>query len=875
MRPDGPRSSDSPPPSSSSSIHGRFLPGTMLSERYRIVGLLGRGGMGEVYRADDLKLGQTVALKFLPPELEGDSERLQQLLAEVRHARQVSHPNICRVYDIGEAGGSHFIAMEFVDGEDLASLMRRIGHLPADKATQVARQICAGIAAAHDQGILHRDLKPANIMLDGRGRARITDFGLALATGEGSPEQGHVVGTPAYMAPEQILTGTATPRSDIYALGLILHELFTGRRVFAGADFAAIRARHLDAADSISSALSADLDPAVERVVARCLARDPRDRPSSALQVAAALPGGDPLAAALAAGETPSPELVASATTVGALPLRIAVACLVASVALLVGTLALRARDYAAFTTPITTLSLRADEVLQAAGVARPPRHVAEGFVLAPRIGATKSAKTGEVPDELYYWRRWSPEPMVPEGIHRMAPTPRDPGHAGIGAAMVVLDRGGRLVALDRIARSDSLRVDAPADSVHAETGLAPFGPFLVAAGLDTTRLVAARPRRAPGVYAERTSAWRVPGDSVASRAVESGAVGANVVHFAFTDSAHSTAEIIRRPPRPDSGDSLAEWFGVLFLGFGVTVATVFMARRNLVAGRGDRRGATRLAIFVLAVNLMESVFTHPLGQRGVPALLSDLVDGRGVGHALLHAVTMWFAYVAIEPYVRRVWPDMLVGWARLLSGRVRDPLVGRDVVIGGVAGLTMSLVTLLAFRGAIALGWHAVREFPDQGVLGPLGSLGEMAYDVAWSASVSVLDPLWTLVWVLLVHFAVRRRSWAAILAWGLSAGIAALGATEPGSLVPTLIYQGLGKAILIFILVRWGLLAGVVAAFVAFIVEVVPASLDLSAWYIDRTALGVGVLAILMAWGFRNAIAGQAVFHDPLEERRPSGGS
>jgi serine/threonine-protein kinase len=203
---------DSNPPSSGSSVHGRFLPGTMLSERYRIVGLLGRGGMGEVYRADDLKLGQTVALKFLPPELEGDAGRLQLLLAEVRHARQVSHPNICRVYDVGEVGGSHFIAMEFVDGEDLSSLMRRIGHLPADKATQVARQICAGIAAAHDQGILHRDLKPANIMLDGRGRARITDFGLALAAGEASPGQGNVVGTPAYMAPEQVLAGTATPR---------------------------------------------------------------------------------------------------------------------------------------------------------------------------------------------------------------------------------------------------------------------------------------------------------------------------------------------------------------------------------------------------------------------------------------------------------------------------------------------------------------------------------------------------------------------------------------------------------------------------------------------------------------------------------------
>jgi hypothetical protein len=346
-------------------------------------------------------------------------------------------------------------------------------------------------------------------------------------------------------------------------------------------------------------------------------------------------------------------------------------------------------------------------------------------------------------------------------------------------------------------------------------------------------------------------------------------------VHFAFTDSAHSTAEIIRRPAVPGPGNSFAEWFNALFLTFGATVATVFLARRNLVAGRGDRRGATRLAIFVLVVNLLESVFTHPLGQRGVPALLSDLVDGRGLGHSLLHAVTMWFAYVAIEPYVRRVWPDMLVGWARLISGRMRDPLVGRDVVIGGVAGLALCLVTLLARRGATALGWVAAQEFPDSGVLGALASMGVMAYEVAWSASVSVLNPLWTLVWVLLVHFAVRQRTWAAVIAWSLNAAVAGLTATEPGSLVPTLIEQGLGSAVLMFILVRWGLLAGVVAGFVAFVISTVPATLDLSAWYIDRTALGVAVTALLMAWGFKNAIAGQAVFLDPLEEKRPPSGS
>src|SRR3982750_3437337 len=140
----------------------RFVSGTMLAGRYRIVGLLGRGGMGEVYRADDLRLGQAVALKFLPESLKDDEGRRDRFHNEVRTARQVSHPAVCRVYDVSDAAGQPFLSMEYVDGEDLASLLRRIGRLPSDKAVDIARQLCAGLAAAHDRGVLHRDLKPDN-----------------------------------------------------------------------------------------------------------------------------------------------------------------------------------------------------------------------------------------------------------------------------------------------------------------------------------------------------------------------------------------------------------------------------------------------------------------------------------------------------------------------------------------------------------------------------------------------------------------------------------------------------------------------------------------------------------------------------------------
>src|SRR5580700_2431439 len=265
---------------------GRFPPGTVLAERYRVIALLGQGGMGEVYRATDLKLSQPVALKFLPEKTAANQQLLARFHSEVRIARQVSHPNVCRVYDIGEVDGHTFLSMEYVDGEDLRSLLRRIGRLPGDKAIEIARKLCAGLAAAHDKGVLHRDLKPANVMIDGRGQVLITDFGLAALAGQ--VEGGQLRdGTPAYMAPEQLAGKEVSLRSDIYSLGLVLHEMFTGKR-------------RVDT-KTTPTELVKDLDPAVERVILRCLEADPRDRPASAIALAAALPGGDPLAAALAA----------------------------------------------------------------------------------------------------------------------------------------------------------------------------------------------------------------------------------------------------------------------------------------------------------------------------------------------------------------------------------------------------------------------------------------------------------------------------------------------------------------------------------------------------------------------------------------------
>ncbi len=279
----------------------QLQPGAVLAGRYRIVSLAGRGAMGEVYRAEDLRLDQTVALKFLPPALADDPERLARLLNEVRIARQVSHPNVCRVYDVGETDGRPFLTMEFIAGEDLASLLRRKGRLPENEAFGIARQLCAGLAAAHERGVLHRDLKPSNVMVDDRGVARITDFGLAEAgvaiVGRKARE-----GTPSFMAPEQLAGTEVTQQSDIYALGLMLYEIFAGRSAFPepGADPLAQRRT---APPPAPASVARGVDPSVSRLVLRCLDPDPAQRPRTARAVTAALPGGLPLGAALAAAQ--------------------------------------------------------------------------------------------------------------------------------------------------------------------------------------------------------------------------------------------------------------------------------------------------------------------------------------------------------------------------------------------------------------------------------------------------------------------------------------------------------------------------------------------------------------------------------------------
>jgi tetratricopeptide (TPR) repeat protein len=271
-----------------------FAPGEVFAGRYRMITRIGRGGMGDVWRADDLTLGTAVALKLISLAGPGGRERI---LNEVRLARQITHPAVCRVFDVGEAAGRIFYSMELVSGEDLAALLRRVGRLPSEKVVDIARQLCAGLGAAHARGVLHRDLKPANVLIDDEGQVRITDFGIAIPRTKAGDHM--LTGTPGYMAPEQREVGSElSERTDVYALGLVLYELLVGRYALS---------RPGDTGrPPLPSTLVPNVDPRLERAVMQAISPDPRDRPESALALAASLLDTSAGAAELAAAGAPA-----------------------------------------------------------------------------------------------------------------------------------------------------------------------------------------------------------------------------------------------------------------------------------------------------------------------------------------------------------------------------------------------------------------------------------------------------------------------------------------------------------------------------------------------------------------------------------------
>jgi serine/threonine-protein kinase len=834
--------------SSDSIDHGRFAPGSVLEDRYRIIGLLGRGGMGEVYRADDLRLGQPVALKFLPQTLRDDPVRLAQFHNEVRTARQVSHPNICRVYDIGEAAGHLYLTMEYVDGEDLASSLRRIGRFPDDKALEIARQLCAGLAAAHERGVLHRDLKPANVMLDGAGKVRLMDFGLAAV----GPVADVRAGTPAYMAPEQLLGREVTARSDIFALGLVLYELFTGRRAFSATTVGELVSQHESRSTPPPSSLVSSLDPAIERAILRCLEPDASRRPTSPLAVAAALPGGDPLAAALAAGETPSPEMVAAAGEGVGLARPLAIGVYVALLAG-IGAGSLLALQSSALEMlrpefPTAVMAQKARDAIARLGYAERPRDDAFGYTwngsLVDHI--RRSSKTSpdwsralhEWPSPLQFWYRSSPAPMTGLMFHSDLLTPgivdqEDPPPILGGMIQIQLDHLGRLLFFE--AMPAQVQDQAPP---RTEVD---WSPLLSLAGLDAGKLNTTTPRwnwlAASDTRAAWTGTW--PGTNRELR-VEAAALGGRPVAFLLT------GPWLRpwRMPQGAEDDDTIPLLLLSVLALSILVGAVWMARQNLRDGRGDRHSALSLAIVTIAASLGLWVFnTHVVPSLGL--LATFLL---AICTSVFNGVLLWTIYIALEPVVRRRWPQALVSWTTLFAGRFRDPIVGRDVLFG----LALGVAWVLLLRG-IGLVVRTDDPYVSVELLGGFRStIGELVTQAFRAVRTALVFFMLLFMWRLLL-----RRQWLAAIAF--AATFAALDAVAANgwTVVVTSFAVSLMAAL---VAVRWGLVSLTVGVLTTNLLLRIPISRDLSAWYASTLLLVIAITVVLATWAFVTAMGGGA---------------
>ncbi|UCF68007.1 MAG: serine/threonine protein kinase [Acidobacteriota bacterium] len=788
--------------------------------------------MGEVYRADDLQLGQSVALKFLPVHLSADPTALARLRNEVRVARQISHPNVCRVYDLGEAEGQYFIAMEYVDGEDLRSVLRRLGRPTGEKALEIARELCAGLAAAHRAGVLHRDLKPANIMIDGRGRVRITDFGLAGFARELPRDDS--AGTPAYMAPEQFSGSESSTRTDLYALGAVLYELFTGQRAFDADSVSGLRRLQRTASLTAPSHLVDGMDPVAEQVIVQCLEMDPRARPSSALDVAAKLPGGDPVTAALAAGETPSPEMVAAAGGEGALRPTIAIACLMAIIAGMLAIAALNERvalfRLAPPAKPAVVLADRAREILTRLGHDSKPLDVAyryeayDGYLEHVRDTDARLTRWQRLshrrPSVYWFWYRESPAPLVASnsiGAIRF----HDPPLTTPGMVGVKIDHEGRLAVLVVVPPQVDIESSPTDSSIH--------GQLFEAAGLDLADFQETEPRWNPGIYAEERAAWvgHYPRQEDWPLRVEAAFYGGRPVYFQVIESFDEPREGWLDDQR-SFVESAGEWAKTWLLVIALVVPAV-LARRNLRRGNGDRRGAMRLGVVVWLLSLLTWLFYADHTSK-IDAEVNLFIVNLSV--AVLMGFWTGLVYLALEPYVRRLWPETLVSWTRLLMGRIRDPRVGRDILLGALAGVVVIVLQRLEWLVPPLLG--VAPSIPcgacSEALLGGTKPLADLLHPKL------LADPLFILLFLTIFRFVLRKRRLAVAGAFVFFVLLDShwypdhlAGAAIGSALIQVLLVWSL----LLLLLTRAGLLSLVSAFFFSRVLQCWPVTLDVSAWY------------------------------------------
>jgi hypothetical protein len=672
-------------------------------------------------------------------------------------------------------------------------------------------------------------------------------------------------GTIAYLAPERFQGKPATVQSDLYALGLILYETYTGKRAFSGATIGEWQRAHTDSTPTSPSALVTEIEPAVERAIMRCLEKDPAKRPASAAHVAAALPGGDPLAAALAAGETPSPELVAASGEEGTLPRAKAWLWLATCLTALVLAVPLGSLWHLSNLVPSRDPLLQtteAQQILRDIGYTGVPADSAWWFrtddaymrrllQMTPARARFAPASTPAQGALIFCYRQsskalFSLSPMG--GVDALDPPP-----VREDDAFVELNPSGGLRTL--------LVGGLGFGSVRpTRAGSPPWARLFAAAGLDIGLFSEVTPKWTPIFAFDTRVAWEGRQGEEPLR-VEAAAFRGWPVHFRVLP-----ASAVPSPPGRRGGVRL-EWLfdlSMALLFAAPIVGLAALARRNTRMGRGDRKGARRLALAVFA--LQSAVLILSRHWTLVP-MQSLIVVFYFFGLAFSLAIVAWMYYLGFEPYVRRRWPHLLIAWSRLVEGRWRDPLVGRCLL----AGTTLALCVAAILPG---LAVAATRTFDlpiavpwGQSQLGPFPSSLAAFFADRITSFVGIVTALFALVMLLAARLIVRhdRTAWAVlvvtfvvIVSWTVLL-VQPYAMTAPLGII---VFAGVLSIATAVVLARHGLLGCSVFAIVGTALLNTPLTADLTRWYAWRTLVLAALVVGLAVWGFRNVLGRQSPF-------------
>jgi hypothetical protein len=663
------------------------------------------------------------------------------------------------------------------------------------------------------------------------------------------------------MAPEQLSGEKPTVQSDIYALGLVLYELFTGKQAYSAASISETLELRRQGPPPKISGIVKGLDPAIERTILQCLDKEPRSRPRSALQVNAALPGGDQLAAAIAGGETPSPEMVAAAAdppllSVGRLWL-MGAALVAAFVVLGFAKHEGGALGLAPLGRSPEAMAEHARQVVASLGYQSPPAdsaywYEADEDYLQYRASHGSTPERARqlataLPGPTRFVYRQSPHPLAPMRIAGPV-TDSDPPNDVPGMLSVVLDASGRLLYFSVVP------VEAAEPIPATDTD---WIPLLSAAGLDANQLTAVSPRSLPPTFRDRQASWAgvLGGEAIN---VAAASYQGKPVYFKVTG--------LWTPARPGPAPvtdtagivlnraTIVLWLVILAVG-------VLLARRNIRMGRGDRQGALRIAgVVFIADVVLWALRAHYVGD--VSRLWGTIAGV--LEHSLFEALAIYVIYLALEPYVRRRWPQFLVSWNRVLSGRFHDARVGRDVLAGCLAGPLIHTSWCVPF--VLATWFNLPGQPPAYYTSGALRGLTWTLTDVAFSLNRGITDSLAIAICLVVARF-LLRRDWLVVVPVGLLLlpGVPDFPGARPVVDVPAAVTA---VAVILFMIFRFGMLGMAVAEFTNFLVALCIPTLDFSRWYIWPSVLSLTIVAALAIFSFRAALAGRPVFGRPILE-------